>query len=89
MNKAELIDIVAECAGISKAQTGRVIECYHDAIQGSLVKGEPVRVRGFGAYTISTRPARIGRNPQTGKVINISEKKVVKFKPGADLSESI
>ena len=67
MNKAQLIDAIAEKAGLSKADSKKV----------ALV--------GFGSFSVSERSARAGRNPQTGKTIQIPAKKVVRFKAGAEL----
>ena len=89
MNKSNLIDAVAACSGLTKAEAQRAIDCYHECVVGALKKGDRVGIVGFGSFTIAARSARIGRNPQTGKEINIPAKKVVKFKPGRDLADLI
>ncbi|MBN2614159.1 MAG: HU family DNA-binding protein [Bacteroidales bacterium] len=85
MNKAELIDAMASGAGLSKADAKKALDAFIDSTSGALKKGERVALVGFGSFSVSTRSARKGRNPQTGKEISIPAKKVVKFKAGADL----
>ena len=89
MNKAELIDAMAGTAGLSKADAKRALDAFIGATTGALKKGDRVALVGFGSFSVSTRAARKGRNPQTGKEINISAKKVVKFKAGAELSAKV
>ena len=86
MNKAELIDAMASGAGLSKADAKKALDAFVDSTSNALKKGERVALVGFGSFSVSTRSARKGRNPQTGKEISIPAKKVVKFKAGADLT---
>ncbi len=85
MNKAQLIDAIADQAGLSKADAKKALDATVDAVTGALKAGDRVALVGFGSFSISERSARTGRNPQTGKEIKIAAKKVVKFKPGAEL----
>jgi len=89
MNKAELIEAVASEAGLSKAEAKRALESFVNQATIALTKENRISLTGFGSFSISNRSARIGRNPQTGEEINIAAKKVVKFKPGADLSRVV
>jgi DNA-binding protein HU-beta len=89
MNKSELIEAMADGAGISKADAKRALDAFIDATSGTLKKGGRVALVGFGSFSISERSARTGRNPQTGKEIQIAAKKVVKFKAGAELSGAV
>ena len=89
MNKTELIDAMAENAGISKAAAKKALESFLENIGESLKKGNRVSLVGFGSWGVTKRAAREGRNPQTGKTINIGAKNVVKFKPGADLQKAV
>ncbi len=89
MNKAELIDAMAFRTGLSKADAKKALDAFIDATADSLQNGKRVALVGFGSFSISKRAARKGRNPQTGKEINIPAKKVVKFKAGADLSKKV
>jgi len=86
MNKAELIEAMASDANLTKADAKRALDAFIGATSGALKKGDRVALVGFGSFGVTKRAARKGRNPQTGKEINIAAKKVVKFKPGADLS---
>ena len=89
MNKSDLIDGMAEDAGITKAAAKKALESFLGNVEGSLKKGNRVSLVGFGSWSASRRAAREGRNPQTGKTIKIAAKNVVKFKAGADLSSSV
>ncbi|MDG1262124.1 MAG: HU family DNA-binding protein [Flavobacteriales bacterium] len=89
MNKAELVESMAEGAGISKADAKRALDAFIDTTSSALKKGDRVALVGFGSFSVSERSARKGRNPQTGKEITIKAKKVVKFKPGAELSTKV
>ena len=89
MNKAELIDSIASKAGLSKADAKRALDAFVDSTTGALKKGDRVALVGFGSFAVSKRNARTGRNPQTGKPITISAKKVVKFKAGSELADSV
>ncbi|HAN17920.1 MAG: DNA-binding protein [Bacteroidetes bacterium GWC2_33_15] len=85
MNKSDLIEAIAECSGLTKAEAKRAIDCYHECVSGALKKGNRVALVGFGSFSVTEKNARVGRNPQTGKPISIPRKKVVKFRPGIDL----
>lgn len=89
MNKTNLIDAMAEDAGISKAAAKKSLESFLENIEGSLKKGDRVSLVGFGSWSVSKRAAREGRNPQTGKTIKIAAKNVVKFKAGSDLQKAV
>ena len=89
MNKGELIEAVATDAGISKALAGKVLDSAIDAITKSLSKGDRVALVGFGTFSVSSRKARSGRNPQTGKEIRIPATKVAKFKAGNKLVQAV
>ncbi len=89
MNKAELIDSMASGAGLSKADAKKALDAFIDSTTAALKSGDRVALVGFGSFSVSTRSARKGRNPQTGKEISIPAKKVVKFKAGAELSHDV
>lgn len=89
MNKAELIEAMANGAGISKAEAKKALDAFIDNTASALKKGNRVALVGFGSFSVSKRSARTGRNPQTGKEIKIAAKNVVKFKAGADLSGAV
>jgi DNA-binding protein HU-beta len=89
MNKAELIDAVAEAADLSKAAASRAVDGALDAVAKSLKKGDTVTLVGFGTFSVRKRAARMGRNPRTGESIKIKAAKVPAFKPGKALKDSI
>jgi DNA-binding protein HU-beta len=89
VNKAELIDVLAVSADLSKADATRAIESVLDTITNSLKAGDTVSLVGFGSFTVKARAARIGRNPQTGAAINIAASKVPVFKAGKALKDSV
>jgi len=89
VNKTDLIEKVAKEADLSKAAAGRAVNAVFDGISGALSKGEDVGIVGFGTFSVSERPARQGRNPQTGQPIQIKATKVPKFKAGKNLKESV
>ena len=89
MNKAELIDSMANGANISKADAKKALDAFISTTSGALKKGDRISLVGFGSFSISARAARKGRNPQTGKEIQIAAKNVVKFKAGSDLSSNV
>lgn len=89
MNKAQLIDAMAEKANLTKADAKKALDAFVEATSDALKNGDRVALIGFGSFSVASRSARTGRNPQTGKTIEIAEKKVVKFKPGAELADTI
>ncbi len=89
MNKTDLIDAMAEQAGITKASAKKALECAIGEIEGALKGGKRVSLVGFGSWSVSQRAAREGRNPQTGGTIQIKAKNVIKFKAGSDLSNAV
>jgi DNA-binding protein HU-beta len=86
MNKTELIEAIAAEARVSKADADRTLNATLNAISKALKKGDRVALVGFGTFTVNKRAARKGHNPQTGAVIQISARKVVRFKAGSELS---
>ncbi len=89
MNKADLIDAIAAEAKMTKASATQALNATIEAISKSLSKGEKVTLVGFGTFSVSKRAARKGRNPKTGKEIQIAAKQVAKFKAGSELSASV
>jgi DNA-binding protein HU-beta len=89
VNKTELIDAVAESADLPKASATRAIDAVLDSITAALKAGDSVSLVGFGAFTVKARPARTGRNPQTGQSIQIAAAKVPGFKAGKALKDSV
>ena len=89
MNKSELVDAVAEKAGLSKKDVAGAIDALQDVIGEALAKGDKVALVGFGTFQVSQRKARIGRNPQTGEKIQIAACTVPKFVIGKSLKDKV
>lgn len=89
MNKTELINTVAENAGLTKKDTERVIAATIDAITEALVKGERVQISGFGTFETKAREARMGRNPHTKEAIEIPATRVPSFKASKALKDTV
>lgn len=89
MNKAELIEEVSGKTGLTKKETGNVVDAMTGTITDTLSKGEKVTLVGFGSFQVIKRKERRGRNPQTGEELQIPAKKVAKFKAGKDLREKV
>lgn len=89
MTKGDLIDAIAGAAGIPKVAAEKALNAFTEAVTKSLKKGDTVSLVGFGTFSVSKRKARKGRNPQTGKEINIPAAKVPKFKAGKGLKDAV
>lgn len=89
MNKSELIDAMAADAGITKAQAKEALDSFTNNVTEVLKSKQKISLVGFGTFSTSERSAREGINPQTKEKIQIAAKTVVKFKPGAQLSEIV
>ncbi|TFB23962.1 HU family DNA-binding protein [Filobacillus milosensis] len=89
MNKTDLVNSVAEQTDLSKKDASKAVDAVLDSITGSLKKAEKVQLIGFGNFEVRERSARKGRNPQTGKEINIPASKVPAFKPGKALKDAV
>ena len=85
MNKAELIDAIAAKAGMTKVDTKKALDAMIDVAKAEMKKDGKIALVGFGTLATTVRPARKGHNPRTGKSIKIAAKKVVKFKPAANI----
>ncbi len=89
MNKTELVAKIAKNADLTKTEAARVLKSFEDTIKETLKSGEKVSIIGFGSFETTNRAARIGRNPQTGKEIQIPAATVPKFKAGKTLKDSV
>ena len=89
MNKAELIDAVAEDSDLTKASAARALDSAIENITSALRSGNNVTLVGFGTFTVRRRDARIGRNPRTGEAIQIKASNVPGFKAGKALKDAL
>ena len=85
MNKAELVNAIANESQLTKVDSKKALDAFMKVTSDALKNGDRVALVGFGSFSVVERNARTGRNPQTGKEIKIAAKKVVKFAPGAEL----
>ncbi len=85
MNKVELIDALAEKAGMTKVDARKAVDALLDVAKTELKNGGKIALVGFGTMSVIKREARQGRNPRTGKAIKIAAKNIVKFKAAANL----
>jgi DNA-binding protein HU-beta len=89
MNKAEMIDHLAAKADLTKTQAKTAIDELFAVLENDLKKEGRASVAGFGTFTVTSRAARTGRNPQTGEALKIKASKSVRFKPSPTLKESV
>ena len=89
MNKGELVEKVAKECALSKVAAEQVVVSIFGAITDAMAAGDKVTLIGFGTFSGTERAARVGRNPQSGQTMSIPAKKVVKFKAGAKLVDSV
>jgi DNA-binding protein HU-beta len=87
--KADVINAIAEQAGISKKEASAAFDAFVNYISDSCQRGERCAVPGLGSFSVSQRKARQGRNPRTNETITIPASKNVRFKAGKDLRESV
>jgi len=83
MNKAQLIEAIAQDSGLSRADSARAVDSLVNTVQKTLKKGDEVALTGFGKFSVVKRGARTGRNPQTGQPVKIRASKAPKFTAGA------
>ncbi|CBJ83133.1 MULTISPECIES: nucleoid-associated protein HU-alpha [Xenorhabdus] len=89
MNKTELVDAIAEQAGLTKTQAKTALESTLNAITESLRNGDSVQLVGFGTFKVNHRAERTGRNPQTGNEIKIAAANVPAFSAGKALKDAV
>ncbi|MDI6776269.1 MAG: integration host factor subunit alpha [Syntrophales bacterium] len=80
MTKIDIIQNVCDKLGLSKKDSAKIVESVFDVMKDCLTRGEKLKISGFGNFIIKEKKSRRGRNPQTGGVIEISERKVLTFK---------
>lgn len=89
MTKADLVNAIAEQAGLSKADAEKALKAFTGAVTQALKAGEKVSLVGFGTFSVGQRAARTGKNPQTGAKIKIPAAKSPKFKAGKALKDAV
>ena len=89
MNKNELVAKMAEKAGLKKTEAEKALKAFTETVAEELKNGEKIQLVGFGTFEVAERAARTGKNPQTGKAIQIPASKAPKFKAGKALKDSL
>jgi len=89
VNKNDLVSVVADKTGLSKADSTGAVDSVFDAVTDALRGGGEVRLVGFGTFSVSQRRASEGRNPRTGEKIQIPASKQPKFKAGKGLKDAV
>jgi integration host factor subunit beta len=89
MTKADLINIIAEKAGITRVKAETVVNTIFDSMVEALMRDDRIEIRGFGSFVNRDYEAYKGRNPRTGEVIEVSQKKLPFFKVGKELKDDI
>lgn len=89
MNKSELIAAMVEKSELSKKDTEKALKAFEEVVTEELKKGGKIQLVGFGTFEVAERAARVGRNPQTGKDMEIAASKAPKFKAGKALKDAV
>ena len=89
MTKQQLVEMIAEKAGLTKADASRALDAFTESITEALAKGEKVSLVGFGTFATSKREAREGRNPKTGETVTIAARTAATFKAGSKLKDAV
>ena len=89
MNKSELIEAIAQEAGISKAAAAKALDATTNAVTNALKNGDTVTLVGFGTFYVGERAERQGRNPKTGAALAIAAAKTPKFRAGKALKDAL
>jgi len=89
IGKSELVQQVADQAGLNKAQAGRAVDAVLECIKNSLASGDEVRLTGFGNFVVTETSARTGRNPRTKESIEIPAGRRPAFRPGSGLKSAV
>lgn len=89
MTKADLINIISEKAGVTRVKAETVVNTVFDSMVEALLRNDRIEIRGFGSFVNREYEAYRGRNPRTGEVINVDQKRLPFFKVGKELKEDI
>jgi len=89
MTKADIIEGVYEKVGFSKKESAEIVELVFDTVKETLERGDKIKISGFGNFQVRHKKARVGRNPQTGKEIEISARRVLTFRPSQVLKAAL
>ncbi len=89
MKKVELVEAIAEKAGLTKSDATKALDATLATITEALANGDKIPLVGFGTFAVSKRSAREGRNPRTGETVKIAARNAVTFKAGSALKDAV
>lgn len=90
LTKADFVESVySKIGGLSRRDSADIVDMLFEAVKETLSRGEPVKISGFGNFVVREKNARVGRNPQTGRDIEISARRVLTFKPSQVLKDQL
>ena len=89
MTKKEIVDIILEKTGYKPTEVKKIVQFTFDTIVDALIKGQRIELRNFGVFKVKVRKPRQGRNPKTGEIVPVPERKVAVFKPGLELKKKL
>jgi len=90
MTRSDLVeDLAARFDQLTQRDAELAVKTILDAVSDALVRGQRIEIRGFGSFSVTRRPARLGRNPRSGEAVHIPAKRVPHFKPGKALREDV
>jgi len=89
MTKADIIESIYDKVGFSKKEAAELVELVFDTVKETLERGEKIKISGFGNFVVREKRSRVGRNPQSGEEIMISERRVLTFKPSQVLKDAL
>ena len=89
MTKADIVEGIHTKVGLSKKESADVVELVFNTMKGTLERSEKIKISGFGNFEVREKRSRVGRNPQTGEVIEIAARKVLTFKPSQVLKNAL
>lgn len=87
MNKSDLISLVATKSNLTEVQAARIVNLIFDGFKDALAKGDRIEIRGFGSFAMRKYKTYTGRNPKTGKDVEVKHKRLPYFKVGKELKE--
>ncbi|MBM4330493.1 MAG: integration host factor subunit alpha [Deltaproteobacteria bacterium] len=89
MTKADIVETIYEKVGFSRKESAEIVDFVFDLMKETLESGEKIKISGFGNFLVREKRSRKGRNPQTGKEIQISARRVLTFKPSQVLRKGL
>ena len=89
MTKADIVERIYEKVGFSKKESAEIVELVFDTMKETLERGEKIKISGFGNFIVRDKKSRVGRNPQTGREIEISARRVLTFRPSQVLKNAL